>query len=285
MNLIMEAAVASIRCDGYELSYLGGHRQRYGRYGWEVTGTSTKMSFDAKNMAAVDVEGVCFAPLPDKGADLATAHRWHDARAAYCQRSQDSFHPMLCNWEQVPQAAYDASGRMMGYLSADKAGATINELVGADAASAERLLAAWVRQQTGTVTLWLDRYECDLTRRLGRFAQHTTIDTAGNWQIFDWQQTLDALWRVRCRQAPMPAGSIVLGVEGVSGNLSMAVEDGNAVCEKSDQPADLSTDAATMMRILFGPVEPATVISLAGRAEILHAWCPLPLALPGPDRV
>lgn len=285
MTQVMEEAVLAIRREGYALSYLGGHRQRYRRFGWEVAGTDIKMQFDARNVASVDAEGIRIVPLAEEGDDVVAAKRLHDARIVRCHRSAGDFRSMLCNWEQRPHAAYDASNRLVGYLSVDKAGATVNELVGADAETAGRILAAWVRQQQGFVTLWVDRYDTALARRLGQFAQYTTTDGSGNWQIFDWPRTVGPLWQVRCREASLPEGSLVLGVEGLRANLRLTVDGDRGLCETTDASPDLSADAATMIRVLFGPAEPSLVLPITGPAQLLHAWCPLPLALPGPDRV
>lgn len=285
MRHIMEAAVDAVRHEDFAISYLGGHRQRYGHFGWEVAGTDVKMQFDVKNIASVEAEGVQIVPLPEVGQVLDAARRLHDAKSVHCRRSAVGFHPMLCNWEQVPHVATDASGRVIGYLSADTAGSTVNELVGVDVESTVRVLATWVCRQAGRVTLWVDCYDPLLARRLGELAQVTTLNASGNWQIFDWLRTVGAFWRLRCREVELPFGSVVLGIHGRRRNLKLSLSDGVATCAETDDPADVTTDAATMTRLLFGPTDPARVMPLPARAALLHAWCPMPLALPGPDRV
>lgn len=285
MRHIMEAAVDAVRHEDFAISYLGGHRQRYGRFGWEVAGTDMKMQFDVKNMASVEAEGVQIEPLPEAGQVLDAARRLHAEKSVHCRRCTVDFHPMLCNWEQVPYVATDASGRVIGYLSADTAGSTVNELVGVDMQSTVRVLATWVRRQAGRVTLWVDCYASLLARRLGELAQVATLSASGNWQIFDWLRTVGAFWRLRCREVELPWGSVVLGIHGRRRNLKLSLSDGVATCAETDDPADVTADAATMTRLLFGPAGPEQVMPLPARAAVLHAWCPMPLALPGPDRV
>ena len=96
------------------------------------------------------------------------------------------------------------------------------------------------------------------------------------------------LWQDRMAATGVEAYEELLqakGVEGLRANLRLTVDGGRGLCETTDASPDLSADAATMIRVLFGPAEPSLVLPITGPAQLLHAWCPLPLALPGPDRV
>lgn len=46
---------------------------------------------------------------------------------------------------------------------------------------------------------------------------------------------------------------------------------------------DYTADAPSVMRLMFGPANPYSIVELNGNAAILNAWCPLPLYIGAPD--
>jgi hypothetical protein len=152
----------------------------------------------------------------------------------------------------------------------------------------------WVRQYLATpqrreIRVCISPFDTPLVSALAAFADGMGVEQGGNWQVFNWPATLDALLKARAALGPMPRGSLILGIEGCAHAIQLRVGAGSASAQKCAGPADLTFEAALATRILFGPL-PVWQVSglppqLPPQGALLNAWCPLPLYLPEQDHV
>ena len=288
MKLLMNHAVDEMRREGCDLSYLGGRRQRYAYFGYEVAGCKYKLSFNRDNVRHAlggDGDAVTFEPLP---GDIDTAREvksMHDRQAIYCDRLADAFGRYLRSWHYEPWIARDEAGRIIGYVCADKDGAQINELVAVDANTAARIVAAWITRTGGNLGLSMQGPAGPVLRRLSGFAETTSLNPSGNWRVFNRRPVVDALMRVKHEAEPMPHGSVTLQIDGCKDVLRLVVDEKGARCESGDGEPDLSVDHLAAHPLLFGPLPPSMVMPLPSAARILSAWCPLPLGISPQDKV
>lgn len=288
MKLLMNHAVEEIRRAGCDLSYLGGRRQRYAYFGYEVAGCKYNLTFNPDNVRHAlggDGEAVTLEPV---SGDMDTARELktlHDRQAIHCDRSVEVFGRYLRSWHYEPALARDKAGRIIGYLSANKEGAHINELVAEDDRAAARIVAAWVTRTGGNLALSMQGPTGDVLRSLGGFAGTTSLAPSGNWRVFNWRPVLDALMRVKHEAEPMPPGSVTLRIEGCETVLRLIVDEKGARCESCDGQPDLTVDHLAAHPLLFGPTSPSMVMPLPPVARMLSAWCPLPLGISPQDKV
>jgi hypothetical protein len=93
-----------------------------------------------------------------------------------------------------------------------------------------------------------------LRRRIGQFAEAYVTTTAGNWQVFNWPAVISTLLAHAHRQAELAAGSVVVGIDDLKIALRLTVDAQQAQCQETDDEPDISTDAATILRLLCGPL-------------------------------
>lgn len=288
MKLLMNHAVDEMRRAGCDLSYLGGRRQRYAYFGYEVAGCKYKLTFNRDNVRhALGGEGgaVKFEALPGDADTADEIKSLHDRQAVYCNRPVEAFGRFLRSWHYKPMLARDEAGRVIGYVSADKDGAQINELVAADDDAAARIVAAWINHTGGNLALSMLGPAGPVLRRLNGFAETTSLNPSGNWRVFNWRPVIDALMRVKHEAEPMPHGAVTLQIDGCEEVLRLVVDEKGACCEAGDGEADLTVDHLAVHPLLFGPTSPSMVMPLPEPARILSAWCPLPLGISPQDKV
>ena len=288
MQTLMRHCVERMRAEKYHLSWLGGQRQRYLHYGYETAGTAVAITLNKRNLRATADRApkLRFAPL--KATDrrlLARAQALHDAQPLHAVRPAADFHLYLRTWHHEPHAAFDAKGRLVGYLVTNKSGDYVAEFAARHDNDAFNLLQAWVLQRDGDgVNFDLSPLPSALLHRVTQCCEHVQLRSASNWQVFDWAATLDALLKARHTAAPLPKGAVVVGVKG-QGRFRLEVAGTAARCRTTAARADVEADAPTVTRLLFGPLKPAQVLPLGGRAAVLEAWCPLPARWGGQDGV
>ncbi|MEE2710949.1 MAG: GNAT family N-acetyltransferase [Gemmatimonadota bacterium] len=288
MRTLMHHCVDEMKSQGYHLSWLGGQRQRYLYFGYESCGTKCIFTVSKTNLKhcfdhASDLE---FAPISGNDAERITqAVVLHNRQALYCERKNDDFHRHLIGWHNKPYAALDTHGRMVGYLVTNGEGDLIAELCGETTEAALRVVRGWVEQHSlDYVIVEMHAIPNGLFYGLGRISEHVRVRESGNWQVFDWVTVTDALMRLRHNSAPMPNGTVSVGIEGY-GAIQLTVDADRATCTATDARADITCDAPTAKRLLYGPLSPTLVKPLPEQARQLESWCPLPLSLPRQDWV
>ena len=285
MGVLMRHCVERMKAEGFHLSWLGGQRQRYGYFGYEKCGQSVSLDLGPANLrhACPEPVDLRFEALePGHSERLEQAWRMHRGQRLRCRRRKPWFHRYLRAWYNRPHAALDASGEMLGYLVASGESDQVVELVGGDEETALAMAPAWVQARgTGPVRFTLPPERRTLARRLGAMAESVSVSSSGNWQVFDWAATVEALMGI---SEGLPEGEADIGIEGY-GTLRMRVRDGRPECLREDAAGVVTWDPPTAMRVLFGPLPPDQVTALPPALDALRAWCPLPLGWLRPDGV
>lgn len=279
MQKLMVHCVQAARAEGFHLSWLGGQRQRYGYFGYERCGVQYRLTLDPANvrhaLGAAD-RGIDFRPL--KRADrthLQGAIGLYDSQPFRGVRPPHRFYDLLLSWGHQPYVARSRDGRMIGYLVAQADRTCVPELLAVHEGEPElALAAAWV-QRHGSTCFELPSWS-RLLPKLAQLCEGVTASCSGNWQIFDWAPTLNALLKTRAALAPLLDGAVVVEIAGY-GRVELAVRGRAAQCVRTEAAPALQLDAFTAMRLLCGPLPPTLVMPLPAAAAPLEQWCPLPL--------
>ncbi len=289
MRTLMNYSVKQMRERGYELSWLGGQRQRYQYFGYEKCGNSYHFTLNRSNLrhSFSAPASIRFEPLAEDQAErLERAIALHDAQPAHAARAPGDFARYLVSWYHRPWAAVNSDGEMVGYLVADKSGDQVAELAGIDDATVLEMVRAWTADHCeGAATFEIHPWSVGQARLLSRHCESMGIRATGNWQVLNWVATLDALLKLAHRGTHLAAGEVVVQIEGAA-TVRLSVGAGGAGCEAAEgAPADLVCDTHTAMRALFGPLPTSSVCDLPAGARILESWCPLPLSWSRQDGV
>ena len=144
------------------------------------------------------------------------------------------------------------------------------------------IAAAWV-QHHGNTCFELPPWS-RLLPKLAQLCEGASASSSGNWQIFDWATTLDALLKARAALVPLMDGAVVVEIAGY-GRVVLEVRGNTAQCVRTETAPALQMDAFAAMRLLCGPLPPSLVLPLPAAAAPLEQWCPLPLFLGRQDAV
>ncbi|MEX0775149.1 MAG: GNAT family N-acetyltransferase [Phycisphaeraceae bacterium] len=279
MNQLMTHVRQEIIQAGYPLSYLAGQRQRYRYFGWEVAGTQVVADIDQTNLKHTFGDAQPAVTL-DLHPDPRELQALQVAQFDHCRRAD--FAVTVRNWRCHPVAARDRAGRLVAYAVVSGDGQRVTELVATDAESSVQMVRAIMRgSEACSVRVLLGSTQLDAIGVLSHLAERVSVESTGNWQIFDWPRTIGLLMRASHALSPLPHGQVTLRADGQV--FRMTVDASGPRCESCTTPPDLALDGPTMTRLLFGPLQPPAVSSKS--PSILSAWCPLPLGLSGPDHV
>ncbi len=288
MTALMEHCVKLMKAQKYPLSWLGGQRQRYLYFGYERCGNTSVFTVNKKNLKHCfegDLDIRFEAIGPEDRERIARAKALHDAQPMYCQRLLEDFHIYCTSRSFGLFAALDGSGRMVGYLAANEKSDYVAELGAEGDDIVLEMLQAWVAHHSEqSATIDIAPIACNLIHRLGRICESTSVKSSGNWQVIDWAAVTDALMKMRRLSGPMADGAVVVGIKDY-GAIRLQADRDEAGCAAADEDPDVSCDAPTAMRLLFGPLPPSLVMPLPEVAAPLESWYPLPLTWKRQDGV
>lgn len=281
MKQLMLRQMEEMRQAGYDLSFLGGQRQRYRYFGYEKAGMLLECHFNGSNMKHAGAAQPAYRFSRMQATDLAwleQAKTMHDAAPVRCVRPIEAFHSFLVAYGMQPWAILREDGSMAGYLVASPEKNRILELH-AEADALTGILVSWFSQHDlRSLTLLLPAYAEKAARHLGMLAEDIHLVGNGNWQILNWEKVVEALLRARAEGHALPEGMMRLGIQGV-GCLEICVSGDAVTCRRTDATPELELDACMATRILLGHVPAAMCIALPKALEpLFRGWFPLPLS-------
>ncbi|MSR83438.1 MAG: GNAT family N-acetyltransferase [Candidatus Latescibacteria bacterium] len=279
MKQLMQHCVAQMKTQGYHLSWLGGQRQRYLYHGYEKCGVGLSLSLSRSNLrhCFAGEPALRFEPLAATDqAGLSRAQELHGTQPAHARRVPEDFYLHCVSWHHRPFAALEAGGRMVGYLVANAKGDAVVELVGESEEVGMEMARCWAVRGDQGINLDFSPTAAGLIRRLGQVCEGVSVHASGNWQVFAWEEVLGALLQLHRAAGPLPAGRVVVGIEGY-GRLALEVESEQTRVTRTDEAPAVEGSAPLMLRLLCGPLPPSQVVGLPAGVALLGAWCPLPL--------
>ena len=118
---LMEEADRQLHAQGCALAVLGGQRQRYRRFGYELGGTQWQFTVTARNLRGLpEPEDASVRPLCE--ADIPQAFRLWKTQPVLGPRTPQTFLWILQSWGCEPLGVWDG-GQLAGYASCNAQGA------------------------------------------------------------------------------------------------------------------------------------------------------------------
>lgn len=282
MSRLLGEAMRELDRIGADASRLGGLRQRYERFGYEICGTHYRFTLTPRNvrLAFPDSPPAVFEELTagdTAAADLCRA--FYRTGGITLAREGDDFYKTACSWRCTPYVVRDASGAPLGYLAASRDENEINEFFGRDDDACVTMLAGWQKKTGRPVTFRVLPEKPTLVRRFAATAEEMCVEPACNFKILRFDRVTDALMKLRASSGPMPDGRFRLGIRDY-GTLELYAEHGEAGCRMTDEAPAVTLSRGEASRFLFGPFPP-----LCEAAVSVPGWFPLPLSWNAQDRV
>jgi predicted acetyltransferase len=296
MNLANDAIVAS----GADFGCLGGQRQRYGYYGYDLCGQSVHFTLGRDNVRhSYDknaFRSFSFRSMSADDADLEKCREWFERRPAHVVREPERFFDIQMSYNAAMWCIL-TDGIPCGYLVASNAGVQVQELVMADGRPTADLLSAWiVNRELDRVQISLPPYDQEGIASLSHICAQMSVRSAENFSVFRFPSVVKAFLQLKAGCSPLPDGSMVLSVEGRTPfRIWMAA--GSVHVEETEAPANLSLTYMDALAFLFGPLGGVASTAYESRCipgpagwsgrerTLARAWFPLPLFFDGLDNV
>ncbi|MBR2730696.1 MAG: GNAT family N-acetyltransferase [Clostridia bacterium] len=259
MILLMQRALEEMAADGTDYSLLGGHRQRYGYFGYEPGGQSLHFGIDRRNIAHIkgrDYQTDAVArPVTAEDADaLAGIALLYNQGPMRMVRAPEALYDILCSWRSVPYVVTRGEA-FVGYFVKQKFGG-IQELKAADPEDLiDVCLCAMDVAGKDSVSFEVPPFDTAAADYMARHCGWSEISHAEMVCILNFKRFTQAFLRLKATHARLCDGEIVLLIHGDRGDeqLRITVQDNRVtVTETQDAPA-LTLDQHTATRLITSP--------------------------------
>lgn len=283
MIALMNECIKTMKEEGYDISCLGGLRQRYNHYGYEKAGVSYNYDIIKNNIRYCFGDNapyeVTFKPIESSDSNvLSMAREFYEGQPFHCIRPMDEYYSILKSWNMEPFAAFNSDGDMVGYLVSNNEKNCTNEIFARDEEVLKGMLYRWVKDMPkASLSLNIQPWEVETINVLNNISENVNISNSYSWMVFNWCSVIEGLFEVKSLISPALDGTITIGING-AGIFEIDVKGGKASCREVQSEPDFSCDPITAMRLMFGPVPPQYIKNLSRDVyPLLSSWFPLPL--------
>ena len=280
MTRLLKHAIDEMRVRGYPVSWLGGDRQRYNSFGWEMAGRAYQLTFTPRSLAWDDVTAAPIEEVLPEDARLVIAA--HQERPT-CHAHRPNLHASLNRQDLRFWIADD------GYVIArgqNRDHVKVIEVASASGNEVSLLRAVLEWNFADDVTWELSAWEHDRLARVMPYVAGWQMQEHGMYRINDLAALLSAaLPSLAQRAVSLRDTSVTLRLRELDRikETTLRVQDG-VVQIRAGQHATLAVEFSLIdaARLIFGGPTPANADKLP---PAIRALFPIPIYVPHLDRV
>ena len=195
MDDLLAAVDARAKECGAVCAVLGGNRQRYGYYGFDLGGYQMTANIQRHNaqhaFKDAAVTGLSLCPMTEEHVPFAAA--LHSAQPSYCHRSPETFLTILKNWCNTPMAIC-REGEMIGYCVVNPAAkpAFVAELLLKDEADCPAVLKL-LSETYGTLNVLTAPWHAQRVALLASVCQGFSLTANHMMKFYEPERIVSAL--------------------------------------------------------------------------------------------
>lgn len=283
MKDCMKLALDGMIADGVDYSILGGIRQRYNHFGYEVCGPAYRVEigprdisyrFDRMNVPFVKLD-LHYVTAEDHDL-LDKMYAIHSTRPERTVRPREKFLDICHSW-RAPAVAILKDGEFRGYYVG-----SLQELTLLDENDFNDVVRNYVRQN-GKVSMQFAAWETAHMEKAAAIGSAPTMDYSDMYSIFNYKKVITAFLKFKASYTDLADGEISVKINGFAKEekLLIYVENGVPCVEDHNGDCDISLEHLEAAAFFFGLYSPHwTKVPAAARC-----WFPLPLFVDSADHV
>lgn len=257
----------------YDLSVLGGQRQRYEYFGYTYGGVQWEYNINIHNirhtLKDVDSSGISFADLIDLKNGVEHAVKLNEDRIVNICRPLELIDRIVVSYNQAAIAVLHG-GECIGYILTGNKNAEISEFALNSYADTKRVLKAFFEHfGVDTTTVVLPEYETALHKELSDFAESYKTIPCCMFNIFDFANVIKAFLTVKNQYQKLSYGTVSVIMDGQP--VTIIVDENGVRVENTAGEAAPVLNKMDAQKLILTPFGRYMDI------DIPTDWFPLPL--------
>lgn len=238
---------------GIPFAYLSGRRNRYGFYGYEITGIRNYYTFEEENIRLTVGFDNCadyeFTPLYESNSsELDSVMELYSKRAVTVRNRENMFAGMK-TWYYKPYVI-KKHGEFAGYMLIKD-----NDIAELELVSFNELLnvvgAVMLCFGSESVRIEAREWERAKCNMLAACCERYTTETLGNMRIFDYEKTLGFFLSLESRIRSLKSGRLNICVRDKKSFFIELGDGGVTIGESMAEDADICVSESELIRLMF----------------------------------
>lgn len=285
MTDLIHHALADMEKEGVDFSVLGGQRQRYGHFGYEIVDDSTYFAFTTMSLRHCEdrsvhrqLTSVPASEYPGAAGILAPMHR---RLPVYAERPEEEFLVDSSSYGGLVMMLLDGD-RPVGYyvLTGDRG--CVHELYLEEGYTAEEFIRHAVPLHEGKLNACLSEYQPAEFRELYRLSEYWFRDSNLNVNVLNYKHVIEAFAALKAQDSSLPDGEFAF-CDTERGAYRITVKDGVcSVTECGASEAEITLPHLQSQEMLFSNMRILYDGALSGFAKAL---LPITIYFPSVDKV
>lgn len=280
MRELLHTAVDEMIASGTDMSDLGGLRQRYGYFSYEVASVVCKFEITTTSLrhcfAGKELKPLEFVEVNDPNDRiLDKIYRLHESKRIHMIRARGEFLDIARSWSRKLWAIFDGE-RFVGYYI-DR----LIELTLCDESDFDDVVRNFVASM-GSVSIRLPLSEIGMIAAAEKICDDFRLENDQNYTVFHWAKVVEAFLRLKGASSRLADGVRSYLVHGIAGDESFTISVEKGIPEvtafRSGDIVELGHREA--VAYFFGLVSSERI-----RDGLAAGWFPLPLFIDAADHV
>ncbi len=240
MKLLMHKAEEEMRTRHIDIAMLGGLRNRYGFYGFEMGGQNYEFNFIEENIRHTigweKEEEVEIHRVIEEEDVLEEIYSLYRKNIIWCRKKED-FYIISKTWENK-LFQVRINGKFKGYFIIDKGYHYIFEIELIDWNDFLRVIkACMLKNEERAIKVQVQGWQIQKASVLHKFCEFYHITTNCNYKILDYQNVLEVLLELKSSYTILENGEFTIEIEN-AGIFFISVKDG-MICVKRENAKDV----------------------------------------------
>lgn len=279
MGLLLEEAHRRMIASGCVLSTLGGQRQRYGHFGYELAGMQLRAELNRGNVSRLSSDAsarIHIVPMAEESPYLGDAYRLYEKQGITCQRTRESFFDVLRSWRCKPYAILQDE-QCIGCVTLlrEEGGLHVVESLFNRDVDLQAIYLAVYRTfgEQASLRFTVAPYDTAQLRALSQICESYTLEPIRHFRVFSFAPLMASSLALKSTQTPLADGEMAFAIE--EERFVLRVQNNHvSVHEYGGESKAASFTKKEATRLFLSPIS-----MLEHPASFVPGWFPLPLHL------
>lgn len=253
----MNQCLDQMKADGTDISLLGGHRQRYGYFGYEPIGSCYRFTIGRRNIAHIKggeyvTSFVSKKLLPEDKEDLRLIKELHEKSGIYAERPEEDLFDILSSWRNEPYSVY-CNDVFAGYFVKDKFNDGCDELTAVRTEDMiDVILCALDTIDKEYINIDVPSYDTETLDYMMRYYDSCSYGHCEMVNVLNYRNFIEAFLGVKASRLNLGSGSLNLLIHGfrTDEQLKVTVEGKSVTVEETSESPDIELGHADAMRFV-----------------------------------
>ena len=288
MKKLMNMALEDMKKQGFHLSCLGGMKQRYEYFSYTPCGQEVHFTINNENVKHklnnyINDKITFKEILENKMEFLDEAYELYNNSNYKFKREKSKFLDVLKSWS-FNVYSIENNNNFIGYMVVTPDKKYVSELVVNNDELYLTVIANYINYNNlEEINFELPLWEKKKIRELFDIAEGSTINSSYQFNIVNYEETLEALLNFKNSYSKLENGRIAIDIneygkiEIVINNDSISVGNFNGKC-------DIELNHLKAMQLLFSPFS-SFILEDEKVNKVINSWFPIPLFISTQDKV